>query len=81
MLQVNENPVRKLNHPIGNQDNQFNELMKEICYACRKLQSKKWNLAQYYNYMGDFFDYLGLPEDAAEHKQLADKWILDNSAI
>ena len=81
MLQPIANPVSKINHDIGNQDNQFYELMKEISYACRKLQSKKWNRAQYYNYMADFFNYLGLPADAIEHKQLADKWILDNSAI
>ena len=81
MLQPIVNPVPKLKNDIGNEEHQFNELMKEINYACKKVQSKKWNLAQYYNYMGDFFDYLGLPEYAAEHKQLADKWILDNSAI
>ena len=71
--------MSKIKNDIGNQDNQFNELMKEIGYACRKVKTKKWNLAQYHNYMADFFDYLGLPADAVEHKHLADKWILDNS--
>jgi len=79
MLQPSKNPVPKVKNDIGNQDNQFNELMKEIGYACRKVKTKKWNLAQYHNYMADFFDYLGLPADAVEHKHLADKWILDNS--
>ena len=59
----------------------FYELMKEIIYACKQVQSKKWDRAQYYNHMADFFDYLGLPADATEHRQLADKWILDNSAV
>ena len=81
MLQAIDNPVRKLSIPTGNTNNQFSELMNEISYACKKLQTKKWNLAQYYNHMADFFNYIGLPADAEEHKQLADKWILDNSAV
>jgi hypothetical protein len=81
MLQQIENPVRKVNRSTGNQNNQFSELMDEISYACKQLQSKKWNRAEYYNHMAEFFDYIGLPADAIEHKQLADKWILDNSAV
>ena len=81
MLQPIVNPVPNINHGIGNQENQFCELMNEISYACKLVQAKKWNLAEYYNHMADFFDYLGLPADATEHKQLADKWILDNSAV
>ena len=81
MLQAIENPVRKLSIRIGKHENQFCELIKEINFGCKKLQAKKWNLAQYFNHMGEFFDYIGLPADAEEHRQLADKWILDNSAI
>ena len=81
MLQPIANPVRKLSIPTGNTNNQFSELMNEISYACKLVQAKKWNLAEYYNHMADFFDYLGLPADATEHKQLAGKWILDNSAV
>ena len=43
MLHPSKNPVPKVKNDIGNQDNQFYELMKEISYACRKLQLKKWN--------------------------------------
>ena len=81
MLQPIVNPVPKVNSGSGNQNNQFSELMDEISFACKLLQSKKWNLGQYYNHMADFFDYIGMPADALEHKQLADKWILDNSAV
>ena len=81
MLQPIANPVPKSNNDIGNKNNQFSELMNQISYACKQVQSKKWTLAEYYNHMADFFDYLGLPADATEHKQLADKWILDNSAV
>ena len=73
MLQQIENPVRKVNRSTGNQNNQFSELMDEINYAFPKVKSKKWNLAQYYNYMADFFDYIQLPEDAQEFRELAKK--------
>ena len=80
MLQVNKYPVRKLSDPTGNEENQFQELIKEIGYACKQLKAN-WNLADYWYHMAEFFDYIGLPADAEEHRQLADKWILDNSAI
>ena len=37
-----------------------------------------WNLAENYNYMADFFDYIELPKDAIEHRELANKWEKDN---
>ena len=75
MLRVNENPVRKLNHPTGNQETQFSELMKEIGYACKQLKAKKWNLADYWYHMAEFFDYLGLPADAEKLRHKAKFWI------
>ena len=77
MLQPIANPVLKIKNDIGNQDNQFYELMKEISYACRKLQLKKWNHAQYYNYMADFHDYINDP--APNLRILADKWLQEHS--
>ena len=75
MLQVDENPVPKLNHPIGNEENQFSELMNEISYACKKVQSHKWNLADYWYHMAQFFDYLGLPANAEALRDVAKFWI------
>ena len=74
MLQPIANPVRKLNSDSGNQNNQFCELIAEINYACKKVSSKNWNLGGTTT-MGDFFDYLGLPADANEHRDLAEKWV------
>ena len=73
MLQVNKYPVRKLSIPIGNEENQFQELMKEINFASKKVKSHKWNLADYWYHMAEFFDYLELPADAQELRDLADK--------
>ena len=35
----------------------------------------RWNKADYYNHMADFFDYLALPADAEEHRDWAKFWI------
>ena len=77
MLQVNEYPVRKLSNPIGNEEeeNQFQELMKEINFASKKVKSHKWNLADYWYHMAEFFDYIELPSDAEEHRDMAKFWI------
>ena len=74
MLQPIVNPVPKLKNDIGNEEHQFNELIKEINYACKKVQSKKWNLAQYWDHMADFFDYIELPEDGQIHREMAKDW-------
>ena len=57
---------------------QFRELMDSIKYGTDKIQRKIWNLAEYYNYMADFFDYIELPSDAEEHRVLARKWEIEN---
>ena len=74
MLHPIVNPVPKLKNDTGNEEHQFNELIKEINYACKKVQSKKWNLAQYWDYMADFFDYIELPEDGQIHREMAKDW-------
>ena len=79
MLQPLTIPVPKLNSNTNSQKNQFYELMKEISYACKKVQSKKWTLAEYYNHMADFHDYINDP--APNLRALADKWIQDHSAL
>ena len=56
-------------------EDQFCELMDQIKYGIKKIKSGKWNRADYYNHMGDFFNYLGLPADANEHRDLAEKWV------
>ena len=75
MLQVNENPVRKLSNPAGNHENQFCELTDEMNYAKRQVKFHKWNLADYWYHMAEFFDYIGLPADAEEHRDKAKFWI------
>ena len=57
---------------------QFSELISSIKYGLKKMQSNKWNRAEYYNYMADFFDYIDLPKDAEEHRGLAKIWEIDN---
>jgi len=57
---------------------QFKELMDSIKYGTAKIRKKIWNLAEYYNYMADFFDYIELPSDAEEHRVLAEKWEIEN---
>ena len=57
---------------------QFSELMSSIKYGLKKMQSNKWNRAEYYNYMAEFFDYIDLPKDAGEHRDLAKKWEAEN---
>ena len=37
MLQVNENPVRKLNHAAGNEDIQLKEFTDEMNYAKKQV--------------------------------------------
>ena len=68
-------PVPKVNSGSGNHGNQFSELMDEISYACKMLRSKKWNLADYWYHMAEFFDYIELPSDAEEHRDMAKFWI------
>ena len=48
--------------------------MLEIKYATGLVRKKKYNLGQYYNHMADFFDHIKLPNDAEEHRVLAQKW-------
>ena len=57
---------------------QFKELINAIQYASKKVKTKKWNLAEYYNCMADFFDYIELQKDADEHRALAKNWELEN---
>jgi len=38
---------------------------------------KKWNLADYYNHMADFHDYINDP--APNLRILADKWLQEHS--
>ena len=64
-----------------NQAEQFSELISNIKYGLKKMQIKEWTRAEYYNYMADFFDYIDLPEDAGEHRVLAEKWEIDNKEI
>ena len=61
-----------------NNQEQFSELMDSIKYGTIKVRNKQWNLAEYYNYMADFFDYIELPKDAEEHRTLAKKWEIEN---
>ena len=60
------------------QEEQFSELMDSIKYGTVKVRKKVWNLADYYIYMADFFDYIELPNDAEEHRVLARKWEIEN---
>ena len=60
------------------QAEQFKELMDSIKYGTDKIKKKVWNLAEYYNYMADFFDYIELPNDEEEHRALASKWEIEN---
>ena len=61
-----------------NQTEQFEELISNIKYGLSKMQSNKWDRTKYYNYMADFFDYIDLPKDAEEHRDLAIKWKMEN---
>ena len=75
MIKLIAIPVPKVNSGSGDHENQFSELMKEIGYACKQLKAKKWNLADYWYHMAEFFDYLGLPADAEKHRHKAKFWI------
>ncbi len=77
MLQPIANPVSKINSGSGNDDNEFSELMAEIIYAFSMSKVKKWNLADYYNHMADFHDYIDDP--APNLRILADKWLQEHS--
>ena len=57
---------------------QFKELMDSIKYGTDKIRRKVWNLAEYYNYMADFFDYIELTNYEKEHRTLAKKWEIEN---
>ena len=84
MLQPIVNPTPKVKgseSTYNKSDDPWQEFMAEINYGYSKVASKKWTLAEYYDYMADFFDYLGLPSDAQELKDLASKWMLENSEI
>ena len=50
------------------------DLMNEIKYATALVRKKKYNLADYYNHMTDFFEYASMTADAEEHRVLATKW-------
>ena len=63
---------------LMSKENQFSELMDSINYGTAKIRKKVWNLAEYYNYMAEFFDYIELPHDAEEHRVLARKWEIEN---
>ena len=69
------------NSTYSNTEDQFCELMKEISYGIKKMKAGKWNRAEYYNHMADFFDYLALPADAEEHRDMARKWLAEHSAL
>ena len=67
-----------LNTPqIGHRTPEFSELMAEIIYAFSISKVKKWNLADYYNHMADFHDYINDP--APNLRILADKWLQEHS--
>ena len=84
MEQVTEIPVSNINNNISTytkSEDQFCELMTNISYGIKQINAGKWNRAEYYNYMADFFDYLRLPADAQEHRDLADQWLRTHSEI
>ena len=64
-----------------NEEEQYSELMDSIKYGTEKIRRKIWNLAEYYNYMADLFDYIELPNDAEEHRVLARNWELENVEV
>ena len=59
----------------SNTEDQFCELIKEINYGKKKVKERKWNLADYWYHMAGFFDYIELPSDAEEHRDMAKFWI------
>ena len=63
------------NSTYSNTEDQFCELMKEINYAKNKVRNRIWNLADYWYHMAEFFDYIGMPADAKEHRDMAKFWI------
>ena len=78
------NKLQQFNHPILvivmahiKSEDHFSELMNEINYAKALLGSKTWILAQYYNHMADFHDYINDP--APNLRILADKWLQEHS--
>ena len=75
MLQVNEYPVRKLSDPTDNYETELKEFTDEMNYAKRQVAIHKWNLADYWYHMAEFFDYIGLPADAESHRHKAKFWI------
>ena len=84
MNQVVEIPVsniKNISPTYSNTEDQFCELIKEINYGIKQTRAGKWNRAEYYNHMADFFDYLALPADAEEHRDMARKWLAEHSAL
>ena len=75
MLQVNEYPVRKLSDPTDNYETELKEFTDELNFACKKVSSHKWNLADYWYHMAEFHEYLGLPEDGVKLRHKAKFWI------
>ena len=73
--------IGKKMNDVSDYDNQFKELMDQINYASVRLIRKRWNLSQYFKHMADVFDYLDLPEDAQEHRELADDWKVKNIEV
>ena len=58
---------------------QYTELIYNIKYASKKIQCRKWNLAEYYEYMADFHDYIDDPAPILRHK--AEVWKRENSVV
>ena len=84
MNQATAIPVRNINNKVSTYskpEDQFSELIAEINYGIKKMKAGKWNLADYWYHMADFFDYIGLPADAEEHRDMARKWLAENSAL
>ena len=73
--------IKNISRTYSNTEDQFCELMKEISYGIKKMKAGKWNRAEYYNHMADFFDYLALPADAEEHRDMTRKWLAEHSAL
>ena len=67
---------------MGNAD-QFKELTVEINHAISRMYRRNkdrypkgsWDVADYYEHMAMFFDYLEMPADAEEHRVWATDWL------
>ena len=68
---LNETPANQTN-----EQEQFSALMKEISYGIKQLKAGEFNLADYWYHLAEFYDDMGLPADAQEHRDTAKVWIL-----